>query len=283
MWLFIVITLLILLFILGITRKPLRKLKSAHQAEQSPSEPPWGLQQYGVSSEAMLPFSDQTPDQTLFNEMLERMGRDPVEAEITKAILFGLEIALQSDDYARAGIEFEDPAFLEKQLKKIEFELFDSDLYAQYNFYSHSLIVLQDMLEQKRSASEKATIRDAINNYSAKIKEIEPNLKKKFTGQTVAELGTKADRELFYFKMAITNYLRGKDLIPELDRLYYVYGVNYQVEQAFQAVVNELPFFEQLLQTGLRQLAGNSLFELQKVINHALQVSGSKTRLSSSE
>jgi len=268
MWILIIAVGLILLFIFGLTHKPRFKLHAIRWPKKGKENLPWGMQQYGVGEEVLVPFKAQPQKEALFYKMLSRMGWEPIEEEFANALLFGLEIALQSDDYASAGIEFEDPELVARQLAKIEFELFDAEIYQQYNFYSHALIVLQDMLEEQANPTEKETILAAIENYHQKIKEIEPRLKSKFTGQTINELGSRKDREIYYFKMGITNYLRGKNIIPEFDRLYRIYGVNYQVDQAFQLITQKFPIFKKALTIGLKQITSWSLFELQQFVKN---------------
>lgn len=283
MWFLILLVLLILLFMRWVTHKPLYRQPASEFPAQINKNLPWIFQKYGINTEKIYSFPKRTDEQKIFAEMINRMGWEPVEEEIYHAILFGLEIAMKSDDYARSGIEFEQPDFLQKQLEKIEFELFQSDLYKEYNFYSHSIIVLQDMLESSRSKTEKASIQNAIDFYSDKIKKIEPELNANFTGLNVNELGTFRDRQLFYFKLGITNFLRSKNIIPELDQLYFVYGVNYQVEQAFQACAREFPLFTKLVQNELAQIAEWSLLDWQRFVKTELKESGKQNLLPGKE
>lgn len=280
MWFLIIAALAIVLFMVWATRKPLHKPNELKLPKDINSDLPWALQKHHVSAEAMRPFEGAVSRKALFEEMITRMGWAPYEEEISRAILFALEIALHNDDYGKVGIEYEEPEFVEKQLKKLEFELVDNELYSQYNFYSHSLIALEDMLAQRRPKEEKKVIREAIQNYTEKIKEIQPQLKKKFTGITSSEIGSRGDREIFYFKMAVTNYLRGKDFIPDLDRLYYVYGLNYQIEDAFTKVTRELPIFEKVLNQGLHEVATLELIDLQRFVQAELRQTDSKKSLS---
>ncbi|MBN2091477.1 hypothetical protein JW964_17830, partial [candidate division KSB1 bacterium] len=122
-----------------------------------------------------------------------------------------------------------------------------------------------------RSKNEKVSIQNAIDFYSDKIKKIEPELKANFAGLNIHELGTFRDRQLFYFKIGITNFLRSKKIVPELDQLYFVYGVNYQVEQAFQACVKEFPIFKKLVQMELSDISKWNLFEWQRFVKNELQ------------
>lgn len=275
MWLLIVFTGLIIFFIFFLTQKRSLKTSKSIFRQQIDPDLPWGAQKYGVSAEVAVPFQGSSRKNEIFNEMLTRMGWEPFEEELTNATLFGLAIALQSDDYARAGIEFEDPAFVAAQLKKVEFELFDSELYSQYNFYSHSIISLQDMLAQSRSKVDKETMRTALDNYSAQIKSIEPHLKRIFQGLYRHELGTRHDRQLFYFKMGVTNFLRSQRIVAQLDQLYRVQGVNYPVEQAFQLVNQDFPFFQKLLNQGIENLGKATVLEIQSFIKGELRAARS--------
>lgn len=281
-WFLLFSAILILFFILAITHKPFRKLSEMERAKTAITDLPWGLQRYGVGEEALTNFIGDQVRQSLFDEMLERMGRRPIEEEIINATLFGLEIGLQSDDYARAGIEFENPEFAAKQLEKIEFELFDTEIYNQHQFYAHAILVMQDMLGQQRPQNEKEVLQENLKKYREKLAELESRLKFQFKGMQFEEIGTRHDRELFYFKMGITNYLRGKDIVPELDQLYRVYGVNYQVENAFQMVIQSLPVFKKLIGAGIQQLAQKSLLEIENLIHQALKTSESPSRLNNS-
>jgi hypothetical protein len=270
---------LIWFFVFGITRKPFRKSPDTEMSQTGAANLPWGLQRYGVGEEALASFLGESGRQSLFEELLERMGRQPVEEEIMNATLFGLEIGLQSDDYAHAGIEFEAADFVEKQLAKIEFELFDTDIYSQHQFYAHAILVMHDMLGQQRSDSEKQVLQESLQKYGEKLAELAQQLKFQFKGMQIAEIGTRRDRESFYFKMAITNYLRSKNIVPELDQLYRIYGVNYQVEKAFQIVTQALPVFQKLLDAGIQQLAQQSVLELERFIHHELKSNETSRRL----
>lgn len=283
MWFLILAVVLIVLFMRWATHKPLYTRPEAEFPGRITKNLPWGFQKYGVKPENIYTFPKRTSEQKIFMEMINRMGWEPIEEEIYHAILFGLEIALKSDDYARSGIEFEQPDFLQKQLEKIEFELFESDLYKEHHFYAHSILVLQDMLESSRNKSEKSSIQNAIDFYSNKIKSIEPKLKANFTGLNIKELGTFRDRQLFYFKIGITNYLRSKKIVPELDQLYFVYGVNYRVERAFQACVREFPLFTKLIHLELEQIAEWSLLDWQRFVKNELGTGGTQKYLDEKE
>ncbi len=270
---FLILSVLFILLFMGwVTRQPLYKRPESEFPTRISKNLPLIFQKYGITTEKVYSFAEKTSEQKIYTEMINRMGWEPVEEEIYHAILFGLEIAMKSDDYSRSGVEYEQPDFIQKQLEKIEFELFQTDLHKEYNFYAHSIIVLQDMLESSRNKTEKATIQNAINFYSDKIKKIEPELKANFTGLNVQELGTFRDRQLFYFKIGITNFLRSKKIVPELDQLYFVYGVNYQVEQAFQACVREFPIFRKLMQMELENISKWSLLDWQKFVKNELQI-----------
>lgn len=271
---------LILFFILAITHKPFRRISETEILPDGTADLPWGLQKYGVGAEALASFSGKPERETLFAEMLERMGRLPIEEEIINATLFGLAISLQSDDYARAGIEFEAADLVEKQLAKLEFELFDTEIYNQHQFYAHAILVLHDMLDQRRPESEKQVLRDSMQKYNEKLNELMPQLRFAFKGMQTDEIGTRNDREIFYFKMAITNYLRSKDIVPELDRLYRIYGVNYHVEKAFELVTQTLPVFQKLVDSGMQQLAQKSVLELEQFIHQELKTSAAIRQLS---
>ncbi len=274
MWFIILIVLLILLFMKWVTHKPLFRRPDIEFPSRMNKNLPWIFQKYGITTENVYSFPKESGEQKIFAEMINRMGWEPVEEEIYHAILFGLEIAMKSDDYARSGIEYEQPDFLERQLEKIEFELFQTDLYKEYNFYTHSLIALQDMLDGTRNKTEKSSIQKAIDFYSEKIKKIEPELKANFTGLNITELGTYRDRQSYYLKLGITNFLRSKNIIPELDHLYLAHGINYQVEQAFQACARELPLFSKLIQMELEQVAQWSLLDWQRFVKNELKTGG---------
>lgn len=266
MWLAILAIILIFLFMVILTRKPLKKLKGDYPYARFSDKAPWGAAQYGVSEEALIPFKDEPYKTQLFHKMLSRMDVYETEEPFMKAILFGLEIASHSDDYGKVGIEYEADAKVNELLKRIDMKLADSELYSQYQFYARSILTLQDMLDGAKSAKEKIAIREALDNYTQKVKALESELRKEFKGLTRQELGTKRDREEFYFKMGLTNYLRGKNLIPALDQLYRVYGVNYQVEEGFRALAHDFPGFKEVLAEGLETVGNWSFLELQQFV-----------------
>ncbi|MBN1351765.1 hypothetical protein JXJ21_20300 [candidate division KSB1 bacterium] len=267
MWLLFVAFVIILLFISFLTYKPLKKLTHQTPHARYSSQLPWGAAQHGVSEDALTPFEGAPDKLNLFNAMLSQMGLLAEEKLLTNAILFGLEIASHSDDYGKVGIEYEDQTTLAELLKRVEMQLADSEVYAKYQFYSHAIISLQDMLESKKSETEKQTIHNALDIYTQTVKALEKELRKEFRGLDQFDLGTRLDRETFYFKMGITNYLRGKNIIPELDRLYRVYGVNYQVEEAFRETTREFPVFQQILAEGLESVSTWHLLRLQQFVH----------------
>jgi len=267
MWLLFLAIALILLFIFFLTRKPLKTLTPESRHASHFDSTPWGVAQYGVSEEALLPFEGGSQKMRLFDAMLERMGALDAEELVLKSILFGLELASQSDDYGKVGIEFEADARVEKLMQETEIRLADSKAYSQHKFYAQSIIVIQDMLESAKTEDDRQVLRKALENYTAKIKSLESELHREFKGIDRQSLGTKRDREEFYFKMGVTNYLRSKNVAPALDQLYRIYGVNYQVEDAFRAVMRELPLFEKLMLTGIDQIQSWRLLELKQFIH----------------
>ena len=279
MWLAIIVIFLIILFMLFLTHKPLKKLKGDYPHARFSDNTAWGAAQYGVSEEALTPFRDDPHKIQLFHKMLSRMDGDKREETFMKAILFGLEIASHSDDYGKVGIEFEDEAKVDELLKRVDMKLADSELYPQYQFYARSILTLQDMLEGAKSAKDKAAIQEALDNYTQKVKAIEEDLRKEFKGLNRHELGTKHDREEFYFKVGITNYLRGKNLVLALDQLYRAYGVNYQVDDGFRAVTHEFPVFKEVLTKGLEAIGDWSFLELQQFVRASLEEKPAKPLL----
>jgi hypothetical protein len=182
------------------------------------------------------------------------------------AVLFGLDIALTSDDYGRAGVEFENAEQVAERLSKIEFELFDNEIYQQFMYFSQAVLTMKDMLAQRRPPAEKEKLEQALQNYQHQMRHIQSQLKMPFTGMSSSEIGTRDDRELFYLKLGITNYLRGRGLIPELDRLYRVYGVNYDVNAAFATLEKEYPFFVKIAAKMPRELAQQGFGNLQQLL-----------------
>ena len=250
----------------GLTHKPLKKMRSGTPHAKYSDHTPWGAAQHAVSEEVLAPFEGDKVTRDLFKQMLNNMGMNEFEGEITKAVLFGLEIASHSDDYGKVGIEYEDEAKVNELLKRIDMQLTNSEVYSQYQFYSHSIITLQDMLDQELTIENKKTLRNALQNYTEKLKELETKLRREFKGLNREELGGHRDREEYYYKMGVSNFLRGKDIVPALDQLYRVYGVNYQVEDGFRAITRELPVFQNLLTRGLEAIGEWSLLELQQYI-----------------
>ncbi|MBN2089498.1 hypothetical protein JW964_07785, partial [candidate division KSB1 bacterium] len=131
MWFLILTAFLILLFMGWVTHKPLYKRPESEFPSRITKNLPLIFQKYGITTENIYSFPPKASEQKIFAEMINRMGWEPVEEEIYHAILFGLEIAMKSDDYSRSGIEYEQPDFIQKQLEKIEFELFQTDLYKE--------------------------------------------------------------------------------------------------------------------------------------------------------
>ncbi|MCK5738602.1 hypothetical protein KAH55_05450, partial [bacterium] len=148
----------------------------------------------------------------------------------------------------------------------IEFELFDNKLYQQLMYFSHAVLTMKDMLAQRRPPAEKIQLEQALQNYQQQMAQIQGQLKMPFIGMNPSEIGTRADRELFYLKLGITNYLRGRGIIDDLDRLYRVYGVNYDVNAAFATLEKEYPFFEEIAAQMPRKLAQQGFGYMQQLI-----------------
>ncbi|MCK5740050.1 hypothetical protein KAH55_12740, partial [bacterium] len=125
-WLLLLLLGLIIGFIYWMTHQPSFTMPGARLPGFRAEQVPWGVQRFGVGTEALQPFERDADSIKLFEEMLVHMGWTPREQYFLNAVLFGLDIALTTDDYSRAGIEFEDAAQVAGRLKKIEFELFDN-------------------------------------------------------------------------------------------------------------------------------------------------------------
>ncbi|MDE3000680.1 MAG: hypothetical protein OXU79_16530 [Gemmatimonadota bacterium] len=172
---------------------------------------------------------------------------DPAEnmmQVVERALLVGIQLARADDDYAGVGDDHLDLAALERKAEAIEMDLFGDGKRDRYVFYGKAALALQDMLQDEGEAARREVLRGMLEMVDAQINAFQEELDRSMAyipEPDTLRWGDRRDRQLYYFKMGVTNSLRRSGQSDSLGRLYRYRGVNYDVLEAYDLAAQECP------------------------------------------
>ncbi len=172
---------------------------------------------------------------------------DPAETMmqiVEQALLVGIQVARVDDDYAGVGDDHLDLEALARKAEAIEMDLFGAGKRDRYVFYGKAALVLQDMLEDEREAARREVLRGLLKMVDGRIEAFQEELDRSMAyipEPDTLRWGDKRDRQLYYFKMGVTNSLRRSGQLESLGHLYRYRGVNYDVQEAYDMAAEECP------------------------------------------
>ena len=172
---------------------------------------------------------------------------DPAEnmmQVVEQAFLVGIQVARGDDDYAGVGDDTLDLEALARKAEAIEMDLFGEGKRERYVFYGKAALVLQDMLQDERVAARREILRGLLEMVDGQIDAFQAELDRSMADVPEPDTlrwGDRRDRQLYYFKMGVTNSLRRSGQLDSLGHLYRYRGVNYDVEEAYDLAAQECP------------------------------------------
>ncbi len=172
---------------------------------------------------------------------------DPAENMIQvveRALLVGIQLARADDDYAGVGDDHLDLEALARKAEAIEMDLFGDGKRDRYVFYGKAALVLQDMLQDEREAARREVLRGLLEMVDAEIDAFQEELDRSMAHipePDTLRWGDRRDRQLYYFKMGVTNSLRRSGQLESLGHLYRYRGVNYDVLEAYDLAAQDCP------------------------------------------
>ncbi|MCE2439189.1 MAG: hypothetical protein J4F39_07165 [Candidatus Latescibacteria bacterium] len=172
---------------------------------------------------------------------------DPAEdmmQVVERAMLVGIQLARADDDYAGVGDDHLDLEALVRKAEAIEMDLFGDGKRERYVFYGKAALVLQDMLQDEREAARREVLRGLLEMVDARINAYQEDLERSMAyipEPDTLRWGDRRDRQLYYFKMGVTNSLRRSGQLESLGHLYRYRGVNYDVLEAYDLAAQECP------------------------------------------
>ncbi len=209
------------------------------------------LGRLGIDAEQVLVRRGFTHDAGAMrtNEEKSRNLRvfDPAENMmqiVERALLVGIKVARVDDDYAGVGDDHLDLEALARRAEAIELDLFGEGKRDRYGFYGKAALVLQDMLQDEKEASRREVLRGMLDMVDGQIDAFQAELDRSMEyipEPDTLRWGDKRDRQLYYFKMGVTNSLRRSGQLDSLGHLYRYRGVNYDVLEAYDLAAQECP------------------------------------------
>lgn len=172
---------------------------------------------------------------------------DPAEnmmQVVERAFLVGIQLARADDDYAGVGDDHLDLEALVRKAEAIEMDLFGDGKRDRYVFYGKAALALQDMLQDEREAARREVLRGLLEMVDAQIDACQEELDRSLEYMPEPDTlrwGDRRDRQLYYFKMGVTNSLRRSGQLDSLGHLYRYRGVNYDVLEAYDLAAQECP------------------------------------------
>ncbi len=163
---------------------------------------------------------------------------------VERALLVGIQVARVDDDYAGVGDDHLDLEALARKAEAIELDLFGEGKRDRYGFYGKAALVLQDMLQDEKEASRREVLRGMLEMVDDQIDAFQTELDRSMAyipEPDTLRWGDKRDRQLYYFKMGVTNSLRRSGQLDSLGHLYRYRGVNYDVLEAYDLAAQECP------------------------------------------
>ncbi|MDE2887166.1 MAG: hypothetical protein OXR72_03065 [Gemmatimonadota bacterium] len=170
-------------------------------------------------------------------------GEDMMQV-VERALLVGIQLARADDDYAGVGDDHLDLEALVRKAEAIEMDLFGDGKRDRYLFYGKAALVLQDMLQEEREAARREVLRGLLEMVDARIDACQEELDRSMAYVPEPDSlrwGDRRDRQLYYFKMGVTNSLRRSGQLESLGHLYRYRGVNYDVLEAYDLAAQECP------------------------------------------
>ena len=173
------------------------------------------------------------------------MKRENTRAALERAILVGVQLARMNDDYAGVSDDAQAFASLRQRAEDVETTLFDDRRRALLDFYSRTVLVLQDRIQTESDETRRDAMRVVLERFDAELVSLQAEM-----SRAMADLpadseaviwGDSEDRRRYYFKMGVTNSLRRSGHLRSLASLYRFRGVNYDVEEAYQLAGEEEP------------------------------------------
>ncbi len=163
---------------------------------------------------------------------------------VERALLVGIQVARADDDYAGVGDDHLDLEELARKAEAIEMDLFGEGKRERYVFYGKAALVLQDMLQDEKEAARREVLRGLLEMVDGQIEAFQAELDRLMAyipEPDTLRWGDKRDRQLYYFKMGVTNSLRRSGQLESLGHLYRYRGVNYDVLEAYDLAAQECP------------------------------------------
>ena len=163
---------------------------------------------------------------------------------VERALLVGLQVARADDDYAGVGDDHLDLEALARRAEAIEMDLFGEGRRDRYAFYGKAALALQDMLQDESEAARSEVLRGLLEMVDGQIEAFQAELDRSMAHIPEPDTltwGDKRDRQLYYFKMGVTNSLRRSGQLESLGHLYRYRGVNYNVQEAYDLAAQECP------------------------------------------
>lgn len=163
---------------------------------------------------------------------------------VERALHVGIQLARTDDDYAGVGDDHLDLEALVRRAETIEMDLFGDGKRDRYVFYGKAALALQDMLHDEREASRREVLRGLLEMVDARINAFQEELDRSMAyipEPDTLRWGDRRDRQLYYFKMGVTNALRRSGQLESLGHLYRYRGVNYDVLEAYDLAAQECP------------------------------------------
>ena len=209
------------------------------------------LDRLGIEAEQVLVRRGFTHDAGAMRTNEEKSRNlkvfDPAENMmqiVERALLVGIQVARADDDYAGVGDDHLDLEALARKAEAIELDLFGEGKRDRYVFYGKAALVLQDMLQDEKEASRREVLRAMLEMVDGQIDAFQAELDRSMAyipEPDTLRWGDKRDRQLYYFKMGVTNSLRRSGQLDSLGHLYRYRGVNYDVLEAYDLAAQECP------------------------------------------
>lgn len=187
---------------------------------------------------AMRADDEKTRNLSLFDPAEDMMQ------VVERALLVGIQLARADDDYAGVGDDHLDLEALVRRAEAIEMDLFGDGKRDRYVFFGKAALALQDMLQEEREAARRDVVRGLLEMVDARIDTFQEELDRSMAHVPEPDTlrwGDRRDRQLYYFKMGVTNSLRRSGLLESLGHLYRYRGVNYDVQEAYDLAAQECP------------------------------------------
>ena len=167
-----------------------------------------------------------------------------VNEALERALLVGIHIGREGDDYARVGDEYADPETLQRKAEAAEEALFGDGRREAYALLGKVTLVLQDMLEASGESERTSTVRNLLRLFGGQMDALQQEMAAamaRVPDSDALRWGDSRDRRRYYFKMGVTNSLRRSNCLESLGRLYWLRGVNFDVTEAFDMAAEECP------------------------------------------